>query len=79
MFLTACNSQTDSDDTVVQIYTVSKIWYHQTTVDNFNNNCPILLIFLVQTLLGKYAVKQWFIFQPHLLSVLTLPYEILKS
>jgi len=44
MFLTACNSQTDSDDTVVQIYTVSKIWYHQTTVDNFNNNCPILLV-----------------------------------
>jgi len=34
---------------------------------------------LVQVFLRKYAIKRWFIFPPHLLSVHTLPWETLGT
>jgi len=46
------------------MYNVSQKVYHPITNDNFNSDCPILIIF---------ATEWCFSFLPDLLSVLTLP------
>jgi len=48
---------------------------HPTTNDNFNNSCPIPVIF-GKILLSKYAVEKWFNVPPHLFIVRTLPWEL---
>jgi len=59
----------------------STLWlkkgYHPTPNDNFNNSCPIPVIF-VQILLSKYAIERWFDIPPRLFIVRTLPWETLR-
>jgi len=60
------------------LYTLClKKGYHPTTIDNFNNSCPIPEFF-VQILLSKYAIERWFDIPPRLFIVRTLPWKTLR-
>jgi len=57
------------------IYTVSQKTIPDIFSCNLNKLC-VILIFFARALLRHWAMKSWFIFPPHLISVSALPAEI---
>jgi len=58
----------------MKLHCVSKKEYRPTTNDNFNNSCPIPVIFGT-----NIAIERWFNMPLHLFIVRTLPWETSRS
>jgi len=59
-------------------YTLCPIKNATIFYNNFNNKCPITIIFGIVSIVSLGVIERWFHFPPHLSSATTLPWDILR-